>query len=248
MTEQKKTALITGATGDIGHAITNAFVMDGFSKIAISGIEDDVLKQMARDFSSSMCAITPFFVDLTDPIAASELFEKAETSIGPIDVLVNNAGITKDNLLLRMSDKDWDMVMNVNLTACFRLCRTAVRSMIPRKYGKIINISSVVGVMGNAGQTNYCASKAGLIGMSKALAKELGTRNITVNCVAPGFIESVMTQRLPDAVKQKLLENIPLGRIGQPREVADVVAFLASDKASYITGATLHVNGGLYTA
>lgn len=248
MTNSVKTALITGATGDIGSAITKTFIKDGFQKIVISGIEEDILEKMVLELSNPSCTLIPLGVNLMDSKEADELFPKAWEKLEHIDVLVNNAGITRDNLILKMTDKDWEMVLKLNLEACFRLCRAASRPMISRRYGRIINISSVVGCMGNAGQVNYCASKAGLIGLSKALSQELGSRNVTVNCVAPGFIDSAMTQGLPESTKEKMLSIVPLKRMGLPQEVADAVAFLASEKASYITGSTLHVNGGLYLA
>ncbi|MDR1907408.1 MAG: 3-oxoacyl-[acyl-carrier-protein] reductase [Holosporales bacterium] len=246
MTDLNRTALITGATGDIGGAITRAFIQDGFSKVAISGIEGDILGKMVKDLSTPTCEIIPFEVNLMNNDQTDALFPTAVEALGRVDVLVNNAGITRDNLIIRMTDNDWDLVLKLNLEACFRLCRAATRPMISQRSGRIINIASVVGCMGNAGQVNYCASKAGLIGMSKALALEIGSRGVTVNCVAPGFIDSAMTSALPDKVKERLLASIPLGRVGTPEEVANAVAFLASNKASYITGTTIHVNGGLY--
>jgi 3-oxoacyl-[acyl-carrier protein] reductase len=241
-----KTALVTGATGDIGSAITKALIAAGFNKVAISGIESEILADMAASLSTDSCEVTPFLVNLLDANETDCLFPKVVDTIGHVDVLVNNAGIARDNLILRMSDQDWELVLKINLEACFRLCRAAAKKMITRRYGRIVNIASVVGCMGNAGQANYCASKAGLIGMSKALAHELGARNVTVNCIAPGFIDSAMTRQLPDAVKERLLSLIPLKRMGMPEEVASAVVFLASDGAAYITGSILHVNGGLY--
>lgn len=246
MDSSSRTALITGATGDIGRAITRAFVRDGFHKIAISGIEDDILGQMTRELSSHSCEIVPFNANLAKGDEADALFKKAESALEHVDALVNCAGAARDSLILRMSDSDWDFVLKLNLEASFRLCRAAVPSMIARRYGRIVNIASVVGCMGNPGQVNYCASKAGLVGMSKALALEIGSRGVTVNCVAPGFINSAMTDALNERVKARLQSAIPLGRTGTPDEVADAVAFLASDRASYITGSTLHVNGGLF--
>jgi len=174
-----------------------------------------------------------------------KLFPKAEEILGKVDILVNNAGITRDGLAMRMKDEDWLAVIDVNLTASFRLCRAAIKSMMKRRYGRIINISSVVGSMGNPGQANYCASKAGLVGMSKAIAHEVASRGITVNSISPGFIASAMTEVLNDTVKEKISSSIPMGRMGQPEEIANTVAFLASSEASYITGQNLHVNGGM---
>lgn len=246
MSEQK-IALITGATGDIGSAIANELLKDGY-RVAISGLEDDILERMKIDFARLGHEVLTFPCNLMNANEADSLIPTVIEALGKIDVLVNNAGITKDNLIMRMSDDDWNMVIKLNLEACFRLCRAVTRPMITQQYGRIINISSVVGCMGNAGQVNYCASKAGLIGMSKALAQEVGRRNVTVNCVAPGFIDSAMTKNLPEKVKEKMLSAVPIGRMGVPEEVAYAVAFLASEKAGYITGSTIHVNGGLYLA
>lgn len=248
MSEIFENALITGATGDIGIAITKAFIRDGFKKIVISGIEDDILEKMVSELSTKDCQIIPVKSNLMKSEDADQLFQKAEELMGNIDVLVNNAGITKDSLIMKMSDNDWDCVLKVNLEACFRLCRAAYRPMLSQRKGRIINMASVVASMGNIGQTNYCATKAGLVGMSKALALEFGSRGVTVNCVAPGFIDSAMTRNIPEKVKEKLLAAIPMGRMGMPEEVANVVAFLASSGASYVTGSTIHVNGGLYLA
>jgi 3-oxoacyl-[acyl-carrier protein] reductase len=246
MSEKFSTALITGATGDIGQAITKIFVRNGFKKIAISGIEGDILAAIVGEYAGSGCELIPFESNLMRTEDAQKLFPDAEQALGAVDVLVNNAGITKDNMILRMSDSDWDSVLKVNLDSCFRLCRAASTAMIARRSGRIINMASVVAYMGNMGQANYCATKAGLIGMSKALAQELAIRNVTVNCVAPGFIDSAMTKGLPEKVKERLLSITPMRRMGTPEEVAEVVGFLASEASSYITGTTIHVNGGLY--
>ncbi|MDR0625261.1 MAG: beta-ketoacyl-ACP reductase [Holosporales bacterium] len=260
-----KTALITGATGDIGRAITDRFILDGFQKIVISGLEDDILAEMSKSGSGvplkaspgstnpqSSCdllEIIPLKADLTNPEEAEQLFAKAEELAGgEIDVVVNNAGITRDSFVMKMSDSNWRDVLTVNLEACFRICRAAFRPMSSRRRGRIINMSSVVGFMGNMGQANYCAAKAGLVGLSKALAHEFASRGITVNCVAPGFIDSAMTKSLPEKVKERLIDITPMKRMGTPQEVAEVVSFLASDGASFITGTTVHVNGGLYLA
>jgi 3-oxoacyl-[acyl-carrier protein] reductase len=241
-----RTALITGATGDIGGAITRAFIQDGYRKVVISGLEEDILGRMASELSTPSCELVPCCVNLTDKEQTEALFGRAAEALGHVDVLVNNAGIAKDNLILRMTDSEWDLVIKLNLEAAFRLCRAASRHMISQRYGRIVNIASVVGCMGNAGQVNYCASKAGLIGMSKALALEIASRGVTVNCVAPGFIDSAMTSALSERAKDRLIGAIPLGRVGRPDEVADAVVFLASNRASYISGSTIHVNGGLY--
>ncbi|MDR3285376.1 MAG: 3-oxoacyl-[acyl-carrier-protein] reductase [Holosporales bacterium] len=248
MAESFKTALVTGATGDIGQAIVKLFIRDGFKKIAISGIEYDILEKMISELSSSECELVPLQVNLMNTYESEQLFSMAEKEIGGVEVLVNNAGIAKDNLIMKMSDSDWETVLKINLEACFRICRAAFRPMISRREGRIINMASVVGFSGNAGQVNYCATKAGLVGMSKALAQEIASRGITVNCIAPGFIDSAMTKNLPEKVKEKLLTATPMGRMGTPDEVAEVVSFLASKAASYITGTTIHVNGGLYSA
>ncbi|MDR0633283.1 MAG: 3-oxoacyl-[acyl-carrier-protein] reductase [Holosporales bacterium] len=246
MSEKFTTALITGATGDIGKAITKVFVRNGFTKIAISGIEWDILQEMVKEYALQGCELFPLESNLMQSGAAEQLFQSAEQALGGVDVLVNNAGITKDNLILRMSDSDWESVLRVNLDACFRLCRAASIAMIAQRKGRIINMASVVAYMGNMGQANYCATKAGLVGMSKALAQEVAARNVTVNCVAPGFIDSAMTKNLPEKVKERLLAITPMKRMGTPDEVAEVVGFLASEASSYITGSTIHVNGGLY--
>ncbi len=234
------TALITGASGGIGSAIASMLNSMG-ARVVLSGTRQSALEDVAQHLKDPI--ILP--CSLTDKDAIENLFPKAEEAVGKIDILVNNAGITKDSLIIRMKDEDWDAVLDVNLTATFRLCRAAAKSMMKRRYGRIVNISSVVATMGNAGQTNYCASKAGMIGFSKALAHEVASRGITVNCVAPGFIESAMTHDLPATVKEKILSSIPMGRMGTPTEIAAQVGFLATAEASYITGQTFHVNGGM---
>ena len=234
------TALVTGASGGIGSAIASMLNSMG-ARVVLSGTRQSALEDVAQHLKDPI--ILP--CSLTDKDAIENLFPKAEEAVGKIDILVNNAGITKDSLIIRMKDEDWDAVLDVNLTATFRLCRAAAKSMMKRRYGRIVNISSVVATMGNAGQTNYCASKAGMIGFSKALAHEVASRGITVNCVAPGFIESAMTHDLPATVKEKILSSIPMGRMGTPTEIAAQVGFLATAEASYITGQTFHVNGGM---
>lgn len=239
-------ALVTGASGGIGRAITHALAAQG-AELVISGTREAVLNELAAELNSQHSATVHVKTcALDNPASVEELFPAAEGLMGQIDILVNNAGITRDGLAMRMKDDDWQAVIDVNLTANFRLCRAAVKSMMRSRYGRIINITSVVGVAGNPGQANYCASKAGLIGMSKSLAQEVATRHITVNCVAPGFIASAMTDGLPDKVKEKILGSIPQGAMGTPEDIASTVAFLASKEAGYITGQTLHVNGGMY--
>lgn len=239
-------ALITGATGGIGRAIAEALSAQG-AKVALSGTREAVLKELAAELQAKY-KNDPIVIpcSLSDSEALEKLFPAAEEALGgKIDILVNNAGITKDSLAMRMKDEDWQQVIDVNLTASFRLCRAAIKAMMKRRYGRIINISSVVGSMGNPGQANYCASKAGLVGMSKALAHEVASRGITINCVSPGFIASAMTEVLADNVKEKISSSIPMGRMGSPEEIATAVAFLASQEAGYMTGQNLHVNGGM---
>jgi 3-oxoacyl-[acyl-carrier protein] reductase len=239
------TALITGATGGIGSSIAHALSKQG-ARVALSGTREGVLKELADQLQAAYHndpIVLP--CSLSDAEDLEKLFPKAEEILGKVDILVNNAGITRDGLAMRMKDEDWLAVIDVNLTASFRLCRAAIKSMMKRRYGRIINISSVVGSMGNPGQANYCASKAGLVGMSKAIAHEVASRGITVNSISPGFIASAMTEVLNDTVKEKISSSIPMGRMGQPEEIANTVAFLASSEASYITGQNLHVNGGM---
>lgn len=241
-----QTALITGASGGIGNAIAKAFYAQG-ATIAISGTREDALQTLAEDLKSTggqnMVHVLP--CNLGNSEAVEALMPKAEELMGKVDILVNNAGITRDGLAMRMKDEDWDQVIAVNLTSAFRLCRSAIKFMMKRRYGRIINISSVVGVTGNAGQANYTAAKAGLIGMSKTFAQEAASRGITVNCIAPGFIASSMTDVLQDAVKEKILISVPQGRMGTPEEIASGAVFLASPEAGYMTGQTLHINGGM---
>jgi 3-oxoacyl-[acyl-carrier protein] reductase len=237
-----KTALVTGASGGIGGAIARALHAAG-AQVVLSGTREAVLSALAAELGERVGSVA---CDLADALAVNGLVERAETATGaPIDVLVANAGVTRDGLLLRMKDEDWETVLTVNLESYFRLSRAAVRGMMRRRWGRIIGITSVVGVAGNPGQTNYAASKAGMIGFSKALAQEVASRNITVNCVAPGFIESPMTDALNEAQTSQILGTIPAGRLGVGAEVAAACVFLASEEAAYVTGQTLHVNGGM---
>jgi 3-oxoacyl-[acyl-carrier protein] reductase len=236
-----KTALVTGASGGIGHAIARALHERGAS-VALSGTRKEVLAALAAELRYK-AYILP--CDLADAMAVEQLVPAAEVAMGSLDILVNNAGLTRDNLGLRMKDEEWDLVLAVNLTAGFRLARAALKGMARRRFGRVIGITSVVGVAGNPGQSNYAASKAGMIGMSKSLAAEVATRNVTINCVAPGLIESPMVASLDNKQRAAFLADIPMGRLGRPEDVAAAVVYLASPEASYVTGQTLHVNGGM---
>jgi 3-oxoacyl-[acyl-carrier protein] reductase len=237
-----KTALVTGASGGIGGAIARALHGAG-AHVVLSGTREAALAALAAELADRTSRVA---CDLADRAAVDGLVEQAEAAAGaPLDILVANAGVTRDGLLLRMKDEDWDLVLTVNLESYFRLSRSALRGMMRRRWGRIIGITSVVGVAGNPGQTNYAASKAGMIGFSKALAQEVASRSITVNCVAPGFIESPMTDALNEAQKAQILTTIPAGRLGAGAEVAAACVFLASDEAAYVTGQTVHVNGGM---
>ena len=236
-----KCALITGASGGIGGSIARALYGQG-AKVALSGTRIEPLKALADDLGDR-AFIVP--CNLSDVDAVKALPQKASEEMGGIDILVNNAGITKDNLFMRMSDDDWHQVIDINLTSTMHLMKSVMRTMMKQRFGRIINITSIVGVTGNAGQVNYAASKAGMIGMTKSFAQEIATRGITANCIAPGFIETAMTAELPENVIKNMLDAIPQGRMGQADEIAASVAFLASNEASYITGQTLHVNGGM---
>ena len=236
-----KTALVTGASGGIGEAVARALHAQG-ATVVLHGTRAEKLEALQKDLGARAFALA---VDLSDRDAVAGLVDAASALAGPISILVNNAGITRDGLLMRMKDDDWDSVLEVNLTASMSLCRAAMRGMMKARTGRIISISSVVGVTGNAGQTNYAASKAGMIGFSKSLAAEVASRGLTVNVVAPGFIETPMTDVLDESQKSALLTRVPAGRLGHADEIAATVAFLASDEAAYITGATLHVNGGM---
>jgi 3-oxoacyl-[acyl-carrier protein] reductase len=236
-----KTALVTGATGGIGAAIAEALHAQG-ATVALSGTRQNVLDELKTKLKDRVNTIA---CDLTKPDEVEKLVPEAEKQMGSLDILVSNAGITRDMLALRMKDEDWATVLDVNLTAAFRLARAALRGMMKRRFGRIIGITSVVGVSGNAGQANYAASKAGMIGMTKALAREVASRSITVNCVAPGFIETAMTASLNDKQREAIVTTVPLGRLGSPAEIAAAVVYLASAEAAYVTGQTLHVNGGM---
>jgi 3-oxoacyl-[acyl-carrier protein] reductase len=236
-----KTALVTGATGGIGGQIARALHAHG-ATVALSGTRIEAL-QILADELGSRAHVLP--CNLSDKNAVEALVPAAEAAMGGIDILVNNAGITRDGLFVRMKDEDWDAVINVNLTATFRLSRAALRGMMKRRYGRVISIGSVVGTAGNPGQANYAASKAGLIGLMKALAMEVATRNITANVVSPGFIESPMTVDLTDKQKENIMIDVPMGRLGSTTEIAAAVVYLASTEGGYVTGQTLHVNGGM---
>jgi 3-oxoacyl-[acyl-carrier protein] reductase len=236
-----KSALVTGASGGIGGAIARALHQAG-ARIVLAGTRRSALDELAAALGERCFVAT---ADLADAAAADGLIKQAEEMAGQVDILVNNAGLTRDQLAVRMRDEDWQQVIEVDLTAGFRLARSALRGMMRRRWGRIIGISSVVGVTGNPGQANYAAAKAGMIGMSKALAAEVASRGITVNCVAPGFIASAMTEKLADEQRQRLAQLIPMGRMGTGDEVAACVLFLASDEARYVTGHTLNVNGGM---
>jgi 3-oxoacyl-[acyl-carrier protein] reductase len=236
-----KTALVTGASGGIGAAIARALHSQG-ATVALSGTRRDALGALAIELRER-AHVCP--ADLRDPAEADKLLEAAEAAMGPLHILVNNAGMTKDMLALRMSDEDWQAVLDVDLSAPFRLARATLRGMVRRRAGRIINIASIVGSTGNAGQANYAAAKAGMVGMTKALAQEVASRGITINVVAPGFVVTAMTDALGEAQRTKLSGSIPLRRLGQPADIAAAVAYLASDEAGWVTGATLHVNGGM---
>jgi 3-oxoacyl-[acyl-carrier protein] reductase len=236
-----KKALVTGASGGIGEAIARMLHAQG-ATVGLHGTRVEKLEALAADLGDR---IKLFPADLGNRDAVKALGEKAEADLEGVDILVNNAGITRDGLFVRMSDGDWDAVLEVNLTAVFRLTRELTHPMMRRRYGRIVNITSVVGVTGNPGQANYCASKAGMIGLTKSLAQEIASRNVTVNCVAPGFIESAMTGKLNDKQKDAIMGAIPMKRMGNGDEVASAVLYLASSEASYVTGQTIHVNGGM---
>lgn len=236
-----KTALVTGASGGIGKDIARALHVAG-AVVGLSGTRKDALEALAAEMGARTHVLP---CNLADKDETEKLIPAAEQAMGGLDILVNNAGITRDMLFMRLKDEDWDAVLNVNLTSAFRLSRAALRGMMRKRFGRIIGITSIVGVTGNPGQGNYAAAKAGMIGMSKSLAAEVASRGITVNCVAPGFIESPMTDALTDAQKETILRVVPAGRLGTGADVAAAVVYLASVEAAYVTGQTLHVNGGL---
>jgi 3-oxoacyl-[acyl-carrier protein] reductase len=235
------TALVTGASGGIGSAVAAALAQQG-ARVALSGTREDALKAVAATLPHDPIILP---CNLSDAAAVDALVPSAVAALGQLDILVNNAGITRDNLVMRMKDEEWDTVIRINLEAAFRLIRAAAKPMMKARFGRIITVTSVVGITGNPGQANYAASKGGLTAMSKALAQELASRNITVNCVAPGFITSPMTDALPDAQKEALTIRIPAGRLGDGADIGAAVTYLASREAAYVTGQTIHVNGGM---
>ena len=234
-------ALVTGASGGIGGAIARGLHGQG-ATVALSGTRRDALEALAAELGDRTHVLP---ANLSDPASIEALIAEAEKAMGGLDILVNNAGITRDGLAVRMKDEDWQAVIDLNLVATFRLCRAALKGMMKQRSGRIINIGSISGVIGNPGQANYAAAKAGIVGMSKAMAQEVATRGITINCVAPGFIATAMTDAVSDKTRERFLSGIPMGRLGTVAEVAACVAFLAADEASYVTGQTLHVNGGM---
>lgn len=237
-----KTALITGASGGIGGAIAKALHAQG-ATVGLNGRNVQALEKLAGEIGAERVFIFASTLDTSEE--ADALIKLAEEKMGQIDILVNNAGLTKDGLFMRMKDEDWQVVQDVNLTAPFRLIRAAIRGMMKRRFGRVINITSVVGVTGNPGQANYCASKAGMIGMTKSMAAEVANRGITLNCVAPGFIATAMTEALNDQQKETINATIPAGQMGTPEDIAAACVYLASAEASYVTGQTLHINGGM---
>ncbi|MDP1627790.1 3-oxoacyl-[acyl-carrier-protein] reductase [Parvibaculum sp.] len=236
-----KSALVTGASGGIGSDIARALHAQG-ATVALSGTRKDALDALAADLGARTHVLP---CNLSDAAAVDALPKQAEEAMGALDILVNNAGLTRDNLFMRMKDEEWDEVIRVNLTAAFRLSRGVLRGMMKRRWGRIVGITSVVGVTGNPGQGNYAASKAGMIGMTKSLAQEVASRNITANCIAPGFIRSAMTDALNEDQQARIMSTIPAGRLGEASEIAAAAVFLASEEAAYVTGQTLHVNGGM---
>jgi 3-oxoacyl-[acyl-carrier protein] reductase len=236
-----RVALVTGASGGLGSAIARALHGQG-AKLVLSGTRREALDVLAAELGERAFVVP---CDLSNKDAVEKLVPAAEAAAGPLDILVNNAGVTRDGLFLRMKDEDWETVMTVNLFSAFRLSRAVLKGMMKRRHGRIVNITSIVGVTGNGGQANYAASKAGLIGMSKSLAAEVATRNVTVNCIAPGFIASPMTDALTDKQKEAILATIPAARLGQGADIGAACVYLSSEEAAYVTGQTLHVNGGM---
>jgi 3-oxoacyl-[acyl-carrier protein] reductase len=240
-------ALVTGASRGIGRSVAEALGAAGMVVVGTATTERGAAA-ISEHFTATAIAGRGMALDVADAASVEAVVKAVGEDYGPVTVLVNNAGITRDNLLMRMKDDEWEQVINTNLGSLYRVCKACLRGMTKARYGRIVNIASVVGSSGNAGQTNYAAAKAGMLGFTKSLAREVGSRGITVNAVAPGFIDTDMTRALADEQKQALLSGIPLGRLGAPAEIAAAVAFLASDAAGYITGETLHVNGGMYMA
>jgi 3-oxoacyl-[acyl-carrier protein] reductase len=236
-----KTALVTGASGGLGGAIARALYGQG-ATVALSGTRREALEALAGELGSRAYALP---CDLADAVAVEALVPAAEAAMGSLDILVNNAGVTRDNLFMRMKDAEWDTVLAVNLTAAFRLSRSVLKGMMRRRFGRIVNITSIVGVTGNPGQGNYTAAKAGLIGMIKTLGAEYAKRNVTANCIAPGFIKTPMTDALNDKQRETILSKVPAGRLGTSEEIAAAAVYLASNEAAYVTGQTIHVNGGM---
>lgn len=236
-----KFALVTGATGGIGGAVAKALHAQG-ATVAVSGTRREALDALAAELGARVHVVP---ANLSDKESVEALIPAAEAAMGQVDILVNNAGVTRDNLFMRMKDEEWETVLKVNLEAAFRLSRAAIKGMMKRRWGRIVSVTSVIGTTGNAGQANYAASKAGLIGMSKSLAQEVASRNITVNCIAPGFIATPMTDVLNDKQREGILAKVPMARLGTPEDIAGAAVYLASEEAAYLTGQTLHINGGM---
>ena len=238
---KEKKALLTGASGGIGKAVARELIAAG-ARVCLTGRNEEELLKLQNELGDNADII---LADLSDHESIISLVKDAEENLGGIDILVNNAGVTKDNIFLRMSDDEWNEVVNINLNSTFKVTKAVIKGMVKRRYGRVINITSVIGVAGGAGQSNYSASKAAIVGMSKSLAQEVGSRSITVNCIAPGFIETNMTAGLSDARKEEILKSIVVKRLGLPEDISGAVSYLASDSASYITGQTIHINGGM---
>lgn len=241
-----KVALVTGANSGIGKVIALELAKEGYDILLNWVFNEEAANEVKAEVEAIGTRCELLYADVSDFTAVEEMMKKAFEIFGRIDVLVNNAGITRDNLIMRMSEEDWDAVINVNLKGTFNCCKHIARKMLKQREGKIINIASIIGEMGNTGQANYGASKAGVIGLTKTLAKEFAARNIKVNAITPGFIQTTMTDRIPEKERNAMIEAIPLGALGQPQDIANLVAFLASDKANYITGQIIGLNGGLY--